>query len=163
MAHACRSPHCSYLKFQSQWNCDSATLWESGWSQDHLVCSTVLIGPPHCSSSGSYPTLFNNLPLIPYDTPKLDKFLQASTNPMKQFQTILQNFELYRTLSNYFTTLQMPSVMVPLFFLSTSPCFTPISYYHATWQACQTLENQIAHFLECNEAFLDCLDDILGQ
>ena len=28
MACACRSPHCSYLKFQFQWNYDSATLWE---------------------------------------------------------------------------------------------------------------------------------------
>ena len=28
-------------KFWSQRNCDGTTLWESGWSQDHPVCSTV--------------------------------------------------------------------------------------------------------------------------
>ena len=92
-----------------------------------------MIGPPHCSSSGNYPTLFKNLPLIPYDTPRLDKPLQASTNPTKQFWTILQNFKLYQTSLNYFATLRIPSVIVLLFLLSTSPRFTPISHYCASW------------------------------
>ena len=47
---ACRSPHLSYLKFWSQWNCDGTTLWESGWSQDCLVCSTVSSPNLSCST-----------------------------------------------------------------------------------------------------------------
>ena len=49
-ACACRSPCLFYLKFQSQQNCDGATLQESGWSQDRLVCSTASSPNLSCST-----------------------------------------------------------------------------------------------------------------
>ena len=43
-AHACRSPHCSYLKFWSQRNCDSPTLQEK-WLKPGPSCLQYSIQP----------------------------------------------------------------------------------------------------------------------